>query len=81
MRGSRRQHAADGGGRLVETGMIWHGELDHVAAHPVFQLFAGAGGDDHAVVDDDDLVGQLIGFIEVLGGEEQGGAPKPPAPG
>ena len=40
----------------------------------VLELERGALGDDPAVVDDDDVVGELVGLVEVLGGEEQGGA-------
>ena len=35
------------------------------------QLAAVSLGDDPAVVDDDDAVGQLVGLVEVLGGEQQ----------
>src|SRR5207302_1224468 len=34
----------------------------------------GAGGDDRPVVDDHDGVGQGVGLVEVLGGEQDGGA-------
>ncbi len=38
------------------------------------QLRRAAVGDDPAGVDDADLVGQLVGLIEVLGGQQHGGA-------
>ena len=34
------------------------------------QLVRGAGGDDPALVDDDDLVGELVGLVQVLGGQQ-----------
>src|SRR5919197_196449 len=35
----------------------------------------GAGGDGPAVVDDDDVAGQVVGLVEVLRGEQDVGAP------
>jgi hypothetical protein len=40
-------------------------ELDAVAADLGFDLVRGAVGDDAAVVDDDDVVGEVVGFVEV----------------
>ena len=37
----------------------------------VLELERGALGDDPAVVDDDDAVGELVGLVEVLGREEE----------
>ena len=36
------------------------------------ELVGRAAGDDPAVVDDGDRIGQFVGFLEVLGGEQQG---------
>ena len=38
------------------------------------ELVGGALGDDPAVVDHGDVVGEPVGFLEVLGGEQHGGA-------
>jgi hypothetical protein len=38
------------------------------------ELPGGALGDDPAVVDDGDPVGQLVGLVQVLGGQQDGGA-------
>ena len=46
-------------------------ELDDVAADPVLQLVRRARRDDEALVDDDDLVGELVGLLEVLRREQQ----------
>ena len=38
------------------------------------QRSRGAGGDDAAVVEHDEVVGELLGLLEVLGGQQHGGA-------
>ena len=45
------------------------------------ELAAGALGDDPAVVDDRDAVGQLVGLVEVLRGQQHRRAVGRPAPG
>ena len=65
--------AGDGlhrGGDVVAAG---DGDLDDVAANAVLQLIGGACRDDLSLVDDDDLVGELVGLLEVLRGEQQRG--------
>ena len=57
-------------GRVGEAVAIGHRELQHVPADPSLELLGGARGDDQTVVDDDDLVGQLVRLIQVLGGEQ-----------
>ena len=42
-------------------------------ACPAWSLSCSAGG-DHLLVDDDDLVGELVGLLEVLRGQQQRGA-------
>src|SRR5262245_34250534 len=59
-------HRAGTGGVAVEPGE------DHAVTDAVLQLEGGALGDQLAVVDDADPVGQLVGLLEVLGGEEDG---------
>ena len=46
-------------------------DFDPLAADLGLQLVGGAPGDDLAVVDDRDRVGQLVGLLEVLGREEE----------
>ena len=46
-------------------------DLDPLAADLRLELVGGAAGDDPAVVDDGDLVGELVGLLEVLGRQEQ----------
>jgi hypothetical protein len=59
--------------RVREPAPVRHGELDHVPADAALQLLGGARGDHQAVVDDHDLVRQLVGLVQVLGGEQQRG--------
>ena len=55
-------------------------EAAHVARHHVDPLVADLGpqlgrtahGHQHPVVDEDDVVGQLVGLLQVLGGQQQG---------
>ena len=42
------------------------------AGHVGFKFVSGTLGDDTAVVNDDDLIRQFIGFFQVLGGQQQG---------
>ena len=49
-------------------------ELEAVAADLCLELIGGAVGEDAAAVDDHDLVGELVGFLQVLGGEQHSGA-------
>src|ERR1700729_3452045 len=55
-------------------GPVGHGELENVPADPALQLLGRACRDDLPVVDDDDLVREFVGLIQVLGGEQQRGA-------
>ena len=47
-------------------------DLDALAADLGLELVGGAPGDDLAVVDDDDVVGEAVGLLEVLRGEQHG---------
>ena len=46
-------------------------DLDALTADLALELVRGAPGDDLAVVDHGDGVGQLVGFLQVLGGQQQ----------
>ena len=48
--------------------------LDHVAANPPLELDRSPLGDRAAVVDDHNPAGELVGLVEVLGGEQHVGA-------
>ncbi len=61
---SARRRRVGGGERDLEPG----------AAGLRLQLGGGPLGDRPAVVDDDDPVGELVGLVQVLGGEQQRGA-------
>jgi len=72
-----RRAAADAGQRRrgpVQLGGA-HLYRDQVAAEPGLELSGGAGGDHLAPVDDDAVVRELVGFFQVLGGEQHGGTP------
>ena len=69
--GDAAQDATDG----IEPGGVGQRHLDDVAADPGLQVPEGARGDGPAVVDDHDLIGQLVGLVEVVGGEHDVGAP------
>ncbi len=60
------QHA---GQALALTGIL-RDRLDGLAADLGLQGSGRALGDDLAVVDDPDAVGQDVGLLEVLGGQE-----------
>ena len=47
-------------------------DLDHGRAELVLQVRRGALGDHEPVVDDDDVVGEVVGLLEVLRGEQHG---------
>ena len=44
--------------------------LDHVVPSAGLQVRGRAGGDHRAVVDDDDVRGEPVGLVEVLGGQQ-----------
>ena len=56
------------GGRVAEL------EPDDLRADARLQLLRCAAGDDPAVVEQGDRVGQLVGLLQVLGGEQDGHA-------
>ena len=57
----------------VPVGRVQEPDPDAGAADGVLQLAAGARGDHPAVVDDGDPVGEPVGLVEVLGGEQHRG--------
>ena len=72
----RRQQLADLGADALGLGdrALGQQQLDVWVADFVLQRLRRALGDDPAAVDDPDVVGQLVGLLEVLGGEEDGRA-------
>ncbi len=48
--------------------------MQRAGADRGLELVAGALGDDLAVVDNRDAVGELVGLVQVLGGQQHGGA-------
>ena len=54
-----------------DVGSVVDDDLDALAADLRLELVGRAAGDDLAVVDDRDRVGQLVGLLEVLGREQQ----------
>ena len=57
-----------GGGGLGEF------DVDRIAAEFAFEGFGGSFGDDVAAIDDGDVLGELIGLFQVVGGEQDGQA-------
>jgi len=47
-----------------------HADLQALAAELGLELVGGALGDHAAVVDDDDVVGELVGLLEILGRQQ-----------
>ena len=64
----------DDGRRLVETTRIDDDDVDVIATDLALERAGVAAGDDPAAVDDDDVVGEALGLVEVLRGEQDGGA-------
>ena len=69
----RRRADVRRGGR-PRSRRIVHVQLDHVAAGLGLELGRRARGHDPTVVDDHDVGGQVVGLVEVLGGEQHVGA-------
>src|SRR6266540_1567870 len=67
-RGERARHLGD----VLGSADV---DLDHLAPCALLQLGGCALGDGSAVIDDDDLIGQVVGFVQVLGGEQNVGPP------
>src|SRR6266536_6700440 len=49
-------------------------EFEALAADLRLQFVGGTSGDDASLIDDGDLVGKLIGLLQVLRGEQDGGS-------
>ena len=69
-----RSRAQSSSAARGDVGAVVDDDLDALAADLRLQLVGGAAGDDPAVVDDGDAVGQLVGLFQVLGGEQEGRA-------
>ena len=58
--------------RLLVGGRAGDWSPDNFRAEPRLQLGRGALGDHPAVVDDRDRVGEPVGLVQVLGGQQHG---------
>jgi hypothetical protein len=65
---SRRR--AEGPGRRFQLVRVGELQPDVPAGDAALELLGGALGDDPALIEDRDPVGELIGLVQVLGGEE-----------
>ena len=63
-------HAGERRGHPRQVGPGCGHDLDLVAADGALELGGGAGGDGAAAVDDGDPVGELVGLLEVLRGQQ-----------
>jgi hypothetical protein len=72
--GQPRHRLAGGLGIAVEAGH------DHVVPHASLELLRRALGDESPAMDDADPVGQLVGLLQVLGGQEDGHVELPVEP-
>ena len=61
-------------GGALGGGGVGDADLHDGGAQARLELDGGALGDDPAVVDHHDGVGEAVGFLEVLGGQKHGGA-------
>ena len=73
---ARRPSGASTAPAARERGAVVDDDLDALAADLGLELVRGAARDDLAVVDDGDLVGELVGLLEVLRRQQQR-APSP----
>ena len=60
--------------RRLGVGLVLQRHVEPLAADLVLELVGAALGDDPAVVDHRDAVGEPVGLVEVLGGEQHRGA-------
>jgi hypothetical protein len=72
--GRARAQVGHGRGGLGRPGPVDHPHRQQVAPDPRLELVGGALGDHPAAVDHRDVVGQPVRLLQVLGGEQQGGA-------
>ena len=68
--GERLERGAGG----LDLGRVLEGDVEALAADLVLELVGGALGDHLAAVDHRDPVGEAVGLVEVLGGEQDGRA-------
>jgi hypothetical protein len=64
----------DGDGGPDRVGLGAEPQREDHGAEPCLELGRGPDVDGSAVVDDHDLVGERVGFLQVLGGEQDRGA-------
>ena len=70
--GSALRPARPSSSAATATRLVADDDVDPVAAELVLELRRRALGDHAAVVDDRDPVGELVGLLEVLGGQQHG---------
>jgi len=63
-------HSRHGADRCVAVGCILERDLQPLSPDPVLELVRGPMGDHTAVVDDRDGVGETVGLVQVLGGQQ-----------
>ena len=69
--GPVRSDVADRRHDRFDVGVVGGDQFEPLSADLGLQLVGGALGDRRAAVDDDDVVGEPLGFLEVLGGQQQ----------
>ena len=69
-----RAQARERGGGVGDIGGVGDANAEHRTADGRLELRRSSLGGDPAVVDDGDPLGEPIGLVEVLGGEQDGGA-------
>ena len=58
----------------IEVGGVSHLEVKHIAAESFLQFVGRSLGDHLAMVNNHDAVGEFVGLLEILGGEQERGA-------
>ena len=71
--GGRRPGGQQRRQRPASLGTVRHGKLHDVAADAVLEHLGGTRSDHKPVVDNHDVVGQLVGFVKVLGAQQESG--------
>lgn len=70
VRAAQAEPVQEGGGGLDVLPLVHH-DLDALSAGAGLELVGGALGDDPAVVDHRDVVREVVGLLQILGGQQQ----------